>query len=199
MPQYLVCNYIPDDFDPSTVTEAMMEEIHALNREMIAAGVRKFVGDCSARERKDAAEAVRRQGACHRRAIHRDQGAHGRFLDTGSRQYGRGARVGAQGCHRLRHTRRGTRASFLPGSGGRTRRKQVNGPGRCGLGSCAVVGFQQASRRFSVLTGRGVQRPSPRSSLVEQNARCAHDPAAAAQSALIRMHCTPLSQQAAHP
>ena len=42
MPQYLVCNYLPDDFDPSTVTEGMMEEIHALNREMIAAGVRKF-------------------------------------------------------------------------------------------------------------------------------------------------------------
>src|ERR1044071_1084257 len=42
MPQYLVCNYIPDDFDPSTVTEAMMEEIHALNRELIAAGARKF-------------------------------------------------------------------------------------------------------------------------------------------------------------
>jgi hypothetical protein len=42
MPQYLVCNYIPDDFDPSVVTEAMMKEIHALNREMIAAGVRKF-------------------------------------------------------------------------------------------------------------------------------------------------------------
>jgi hypothetical protein len=42
MPQYLVANYLPDDFDPSTVTEAMIEEIHALNREMIAAGVRKF-------------------------------------------------------------------------------------------------------------------------------------------------------------
>jgi hypothetical protein len=42
MPQYLVCNYLPDNFDPSTVTEAMMEEIHALNREMIAKGVRKF-------------------------------------------------------------------------------------------------------------------------------------------------------------
>src|SRR5204862_28807 len=41
MPQYLVANYLPDNFDPSTVTEAMMEEIHALNREMIAAGVRK--------------------------------------------------------------------------------------------------------------------------------------------------------------
>jgi hypothetical protein len=42
MPQYLVANYLPDDFDPSTVTEVMIEEIHALNREMIAAGVRKF-------------------------------------------------------------------------------------------------------------------------------------------------------------
>src|ERR1051326_7065583 len=42
MPQYLVANYLPDDFDPATVTEAMIEEIHALNREMISAGVRKF-------------------------------------------------------------------------------------------------------------------------------------------------------------
>ncbi|MGH9699899.1 MAG: YciI family protein [Candidatus Acidiferrales bacterium] len=42
MPQYLVASYFPDDFDPSVVTAAMMEEIHALNREMIAAGIRKF-------------------------------------------------------------------------------------------------------------------------------------------------------------
>jgi len=42
MPQYLVANYLPDNFDPSTVTAEMMEQIHALNREMIAAGVRKF-------------------------------------------------------------------------------------------------------------------------------------------------------------
>jgi len=42
MPQYLVSNYLPDNFDPSSATEAMIEEIHALNREMIAAGVRKF-------------------------------------------------------------------------------------------------------------------------------------------------------------
>jgi hypothetical protein len=40
MPQYLVANYVPDDFDPSVVTEAMIAEIHALNREVIAAGVR---------------------------------------------------------------------------------------------------------------------------------------------------------------
>ncbi|QOY90793.1 YciI family protein [Paludibaculum fermentans] len=42
MPQYLVAGYLPDDFDPSTVDEAMINDIHALNKEMIAAGVRKF-------------------------------------------------------------------------------------------------------------------------------------------------------------
>ena len=42
MPQYLVCNYLPDDFDPSTVTEATIEAIHALNREIVAAGAEKF-------------------------------------------------------------------------------------------------------------------------------------------------------------
>lgn len=36
-----------DDFDPSTVTEAMIEEIHALT-EMEAAGVRKFACGISA-------------------------------------------------------------------------------------------------------------------------------------------------------
>ena len=44
MPQYLVSGYLPDNFDPSTQDEAMVEEIHALNREMIAAGVRKYAG-----------------------------------------------------------------------------------------------------------------------------------------------------------
>jgi hypothetical protein len=42
MPQYLVAVYHPNDFDPSTESEAMLEEIHALNRDMIAAGARKF-------------------------------------------------------------------------------------------------------------------------------------------------------------
>lgn len=42
MPQYLVTGYLPDNFDPSTMNEAMVNEIHALNKEMIAAGVRKF-------------------------------------------------------------------------------------------------------------------------------------------------------------
>jgi hypothetical protein len=44
MPHYLVSGYLPDNFDPCTQDEAMVEEIHALNREMIAAGVRKFAG-----------------------------------------------------------------------------------------------------------------------------------------------------------
>ena len=42
MPQYLVAVYHPDDYDPSVETEATIEEIHALNRELIAAGARKF-------------------------------------------------------------------------------------------------------------------------------------------------------------
>ena len=44
MPQYLVVGYLPDDFDPSTVDEAMGRKIHAFNKEMEAAGVMKFAG-----------------------------------------------------------------------------------------------------------------------------------------------------------
>jgi hypothetical protein len=58
MPQYLVCNYMPDDFDPSTVTQEMIDEIHALNREMDAAGVTKFACGISPAA---AAKTVRKQ------------------------------------------------------------------------------------------------------------------------------------------
>jgi hypothetical protein len=44
MPHYLIAGYLPENFDPSTQDEAMAEEMYALNREMIAAGVRKFAG-----------------------------------------------------------------------------------------------------------------------------------------------------------
>ncbi len=44
MPQFLIAGYIPDDFDPSSIDEATGQAIHALNKEMIAAGVRKFAG-----------------------------------------------------------------------------------------------------------------------------------------------------------
>ncbi len=42
MPQYLVSTYFPDNFDPSTIDEATIAGIHALNKEMDAAGVTKF-------------------------------------------------------------------------------------------------------------------------------------------------------------
>ena len=44
MPHYLIAGYLPKDFDPSTLTDAMVEGIHALNRDMVAAGVRRFAG-----------------------------------------------------------------------------------------------------------------------------------------------------------
>ena len=44
MPQYLVAVYHPDDYDPSVEDEAMGRDIDVLNEEMIAAGIRVFVG-----------------------------------------------------------------------------------------------------------------------------------------------------------
>jgi hypothetical protein len=48
MPHYLISGYLPEDFDPSTQDEAKVEEIYAMNREMIAAGVRRFAGGLGA-------------------------------------------------------------------------------------------------------------------------------------------------------
>ena len=44
MPQYLVAIHHPDNFDPSTESEATVRAIDALNQEMAAAGVVVFVG-----------------------------------------------------------------------------------------------------------------------------------------------------------
>src|SRR5215471_14721247 len=89
MPQYLVASYLPDDFDPCTVTEAMIEEIHALNHELIAAGARKFAcGISPAANAKTLRKQPDGRGARDRRTVHRDQGAHGRIVDTGSRRSG---------------------------------------------------------------------------------------------------------------
>jgi hypothetical protein len=44
MPQYLVAVHHPDHFDPSTEAAETVRDIHALIREMIAAGVRFFAG-----------------------------------------------------------------------------------------------------------------------------------------------------------
>lgn len=44
MTQYLVAIHHPDDYDPASEDEAMGRDIDALNAEMVAAGVRVFVG-----------------------------------------------------------------------------------------------------------------------------------------------------------
>ena len=44
MPQYLVAIHHPDDCAPSVEDEAMGRDIDLLNEEMIAAGIRVFVG-----------------------------------------------------------------------------------------------------------------------------------------------------------
>ena len=44
MGQYLVAIHHPDNFDPSSVTKETMQDIRALNKEMMAAGVRLFAG-----------------------------------------------------------------------------------------------------------------------------------------------------------
>jgi hypothetical protein len=44
MPQYLVAIHHPDDYDPSREDDAMGRDISALNEEMLATGIRVFVG-----------------------------------------------------------------------------------------------------------------------------------------------------------
>src|SRR4051812_26201366 len=42
--KFLVTGYLPDDFDPSSVTEDVARKIHAFNAEMEAAGALFFAG-----------------------------------------------------------------------------------------------------------------------------------------------------------
>lgn len=42
--QFLVAIHLPDDYDPSKEDKQLMSDISALNEEMIAKGVRSFVG-----------------------------------------------------------------------------------------------------------------------------------------------------------
>jgi hypothetical protein len=48
MPHYLISGFLPDNFDPTSMTEATIHEINALNDEMEAAGVRHLAGGLSA-------------------------------------------------------------------------------------------------------------------------------------------------------
>ena len=56
MTQYLVAIHHPDGFEPSSESEETRRDIAALNREMVAAGIRVFVGGLgSVREAKSIA------------------------------------------------------------------------------------------------------------------------------------------------
>jgi hypothetical protein len=47
MPQFLLTIQLPDDFDPSTVTEEMLRDMAALGQEQEAAGIVKFASGLS--------------------------------------------------------------------------------------------------------------------------------------------------------
>ena len=59
MTQYMVAIHHPDDFDPAQESAATREDISALNREMVAAGVRLFAGGMAP---VNTAISVRRKG-----------------------------------------------------------------------------------------------------------------------------------------
>lgn len=44
MPHYLISGILPENFDPSSMTEAMINEIHAMNAELDARNMRLFAG-----------------------------------------------------------------------------------------------------------------------------------------------------------
>jgi hypothetical protein len=48
MPHFVISGYLPEHFDPSAMDDAMVERIHALNREMDAAGITRFSGGLGA-------------------------------------------------------------------------------------------------------------------------------------------------------
>jgi hypothetical protein len=58
MGQYLVAIHHPDNYDPSVEDEAMARDIDVLNEQMIAAGVRIFVGGLN---RASSAKSLRAQ------------------------------------------------------------------------------------------------------------------------------------------
>ena len=115
MPQYLVAIHHPDGYDGSLEGEAMERDIDVLNEEMEAAGARISAFGLSPASR---AKSLRAQPdgkvRHHRRAILGDQGARRRFLDSESREPGRGTGVGAQGCRRLSGAGRGARVFPQP-------------------------------------------------------------------------------------
>lgn len=59
MPQYLVTIFHPDDYDPSKEDKAMERATGVLNEEMVAKGIRVFVGGLHAASRAKSLRAQR--------------------------------------------------------------------------------------------------------------------------------------------
>ena len=102
MPQYLWSSYLPDNFDPSTVTEAMIHEIDVLNDEMIAAGARIFAAGLSPASSAKTLRAQPDGKVVVTDGPYMETKEHiGGFWILKCREPGRGTGVGAQGCRRL--------------------------------------------------------------------------------------------------
>ena len=108
MPHYLVTGYLPDDFDPSTVTETMIRDIDVLNDEMEAAGARVLGLGLSAASSAKSLRAQPDGKVLTTDGPYLETKEHvGGFWILKAANPGRGAGVGAQGCHRLSGAGRG--------------------------------------------------------------------------------------------
>jgi hypothetical protein len=117
MTKYLVTIHHPHDYDPSLEDEAMGRDIDALNEEMVAAGIRVFVGGLHAPSRAKSVRATARwQDPCHGRTLPGNQGARGRVMGARGSKHGRGPGVGAQSHRRLPSTRRSASVSLTEAS-----------------------------------------------------------------------------------
>ncbi len=75
MTKYLVTIHHPHDYDPSLEDEAMGRNIDVLNEEMVAAGIRVFVGGLHAPSRAKSVRAALPGGKnpCHGRTLRKPE------------------------------------------------------------------------------------------------------------------------------
>ncbi len=115
MQQYLVTIQLPDDFDPSTVDEAMIRNIDGLNQEMDAAFVTMFAyglspaSQAKSLRKQPDGEVVITDGPYLEAKEHIR-----RLLDPPVRRHGRSAGLGSQSRHRLPRAGRGARDLLPP-------------------------------------------------------------------------------------
>ena len=80
MTQYMVAIHHPDDFVPGSEGQAAMDDITALNKEMVAKGVRVFVGGMAPVSEGVGSYEVAGEHRRHRRSVYGIEGTHRRLL-----------------------------------------------------------------------------------------------------------------------